>query len=157
MKKMVWSATRVPGGQPFRGVLTHPPQVDGTFQNFQVSGRRGPDGKIVVPPEFYADTAVVAYKIPDGDKTQEELNPQITSSGGTPNVAALSDGDVNSVALNLTPGASGKESWVQFDYGHPQTIQAATVASLDGIISVFDQRAAPFLRALTPATTEHIP
>jgi len=54
MKKMVWSATRVEGGQPFSGVLLHPPQVDGTFQNFQVPGRRGPDGKIVVPPEFYA-------------------------------------------------------------------------------------------------------
>ena len=45
MKKMVWSATRVEGGQPFTGVLPHPPQVDGTFQNFQVPGRRGPDGK----------------------------------------------------------------------------------------------------------------
>ena len=138
MKKMVWSATRVAGGQPFSGVLPHPPQVDGTFQNFQVSGRRGPDGKTVVPPEFYADAAVVAYKIPEGDKTQAELNPLVTASGGTPNVAALSDGDVNTVALDLTPGAAGMESWVQFDYGHPQTIQAATLASLDGIISVFD-------------------
>jgi hypothetical protein len=40
MKKMVWSATRVPGGQPFRGVLTHPPQVDGTFQNFGLGTAR---------------------------------------------------------------------------------------------------------------------
>ena len=55
MKKMVWSATRVEGGQPFIGTLPHPPQVDGTFQNFQVPGRRGPDGKIVVPPEYYGD------------------------------------------------------------------------------------------------------
>ena len=138
MKKMVWSATRVEGGQPFTGTLPHPPQVDGTFQNFQVAGRRGPDGKIVVPPEFYADAAVIAYKIPEGDRTQAELNPQVTASGGTPNVAALSDGDVNTVALDLTPGASGMESWVQFDYGRPQTIQAVTIASLDGIISVFD-------------------
>src|ERR1039457_3476883 len=124
MKKMVWSATRVEGGQPFSGVLQHPPQVDGTFQNFQVPGRRGPDGKIVVPPEFYADAAVIAYKIPEGDKTQVELNPQVTSSGGTPNIAALSDGDVNTVALELPAGATGSEAWVQFDYGHPQAIQA---------------------------------
>jgi hypothetical protein len=94
MKKMVWSSTRVEGGQPFTGILAHPPQVDGTFQNFQVPGRRGSDGKITVPPEFYADAAVIAYKIPDGDKTQAELNPQVTASGGSPNVAALSDGDV---------------------------------------------------------------
>jgi len=138
MKKMVWSATRVEGGQPFTGALPHPPQVDGTFQNFQVPGRRGPDGKITVPPEFYSDAAVIAYKIPDGDKTQAELNPQVTASSGTPNVAALSDGDVNTVALELPAGAAGSESWVQFDYGHPQTIQAVTVASLDDMLSVFD-------------------
>ena len=67
---MVWSATRVDGGQPFTGKLPHPPQVDGTFQNFQVPGRRGPDGKIVVPPEYYGDATVIAYKIPEDDKTQ---------------------------------------------------------------------------------------
>jgi alpha-L-rhamnosidase/Glycosyl hydrolases family 2, sugar binding domain len=138
MKKMVWSATRVPGGQPFSGVLPHPPQVDGTFQNFQIPGRRGPDGKVVVLPEFYADAAQVAYKIPEGDTAQAELDPKVTASGGTPNIAALSDGDVNTVALDLTPGASGIESWIQLDYGHPQTIQAVTIAALDGIISVFD-------------------
>ena len=102
MKKMVWSATRVEGGKPFTGMLPHPPEVDGTFQNFGVPGRRRADGKVAeLPPEFYADAAVVAYRIPDGDKTQAELNPQVTSSGGTPNVAALSDGDVNTVALEL--------------------------------------------------------
>ncbi len=53
-----------------RGKLPHPPQVDGTFQNFQVPGRRAPDGTVTTPPEFYADAAVIAYKIPDGDKTQ---------------------------------------------------------------------------------------
>ena len=28
------------------GKLAHPPEVDGTFQNFQVPGRRAPDGTI---------------------------------------------------------------------------------------------------------------
>lgn len=138
MKKMVWSATRVEGGQPFTGTLPHPPQVDGTFQNFQVSGRRGPDGKVVVPPEYYGDVTVIAYKIPKDDKTQTELKPQITASAGSPNVAALSDGDVNTVALELAPAQKGSEAWVQFDYGHPQKIQAVTLAALDGMISVFD-------------------
>src|ERR1700733_13996335 len=138
MKKMVWSATCIEGGRPFIGKLAHPPQVDGTFQNFQVPGRRAPDGTIVTPPEFYADSEVIAYKIPDGDKTQAELNPQVTSSGGTTNVAALSDGDVNSVALDLPAAAAPGGEWVQFDYGHPQAIQALTVASLNDTISVFD-------------------
>jgi hypothetical protein len=138
MKKMVWSATRIEGGRPFTGTLPHPPQVDGTFQNFEVSGRRGPDGKITVPPEFYTDVAVIAYKIPDGDKSQSELDPQVTSSAGTASVPAFSDGDVSTVALELPAQAPGNESWIQFDYGHPQTIQAATLASLDDAISVFD-------------------
>ena len=108
MKKMVWSATRVEGGKPFTGMLPHPPEVDGTFQNFQVPGRRAPDGTVTTPPEFYADAAVIAYRIPDGDKTQAELNPQVTSSGGTANVAALSDGDVNTVALDLPAERAGQ-------------------------------------------------
>lgn len=138
MKKMVWTATRIEGGKPFNGKLPHPPEVDGTFQNFQVAGRRAPDGRIVTPPEFYADAAVVAYRIPDGDDTQAKLNPQVTSSGGAVNVPALSDGDVETVAVDLPASAPGREGWVEFDYGHPQMIQAATLASINDVISVFD-------------------
>jgi hypothetical protein len=161
MKKMVWSATRVEGGKPFKGKLAHPPQVDGTFQNYQVPGRRAPDGTVTTPPEFYTDVAVIAYRTPDGDKTQQELNPTVTASAATPNFAtpdvpALSDGDVNTVALDLPASAPGrestpvKESWVEFDYGHPQTIQAVTLASLNDFISVFDHQTAaipPYLEA----------
>jgi len=150
MKKMVWSATRIEGGAPFTGRLAHPPQVDGTFQNFQVAGRRAPDGTVTTPPEFYTDVAVIAYKIPEGDKTQQELNPTVTASGVTPDVAALSDGDVSTVALDLAASKPGDESWVEFDYGHPQTIQAVTLASLNDSISVFDHESAaisPYLEA----------
>lgn len=138
MKKLVWSATRIQGGRPFTGTLPHPPQNDGTFQNFSVPGRMGPDGKITTPPEFYSDVAVVAYKIPNGDEPQSTLNPHVTSSGGTADVPALSDGDVEKVALDLPAGPVRSESWVQFDYGHPQNIQAVTLACPTDIISVFD-------------------
>ncbi len=138
MKKMVWTATRIEGGKPFSGVLPHPPEVDGTFQNFQVPGRRAPDGKIITPPEFYADAAVIAYKIPDGDETQAALNSQVTSSAGAVNGPALSDGDIETVAVDLPATEPGREGWVQFDYGHPQMIQAVTLASLNDAISVFD-------------------
>jgi hypothetical protein len=138
MKKMVWSATRIEGGKPFAATLPHPPQVDGTFQNFQVPGRRSPDGKVITPPEFYADAAVIAYKIPTGDKTQAELNPQITSSSGAVNAPALADGDVETVAADLPPSKPGNEGWIQFDYGHLQQVQAVTLASLGDELSVFD-------------------
>ena len=155
MKKMVWSATRIEGGKPFTGKLAHPPQVDGTFQNFQVPGRRAPDGTVTTPPEFSTDVAVIAYRIPGGDKTQQELNPKVTASAGTanfgaPNAAALSDGDVSTVALDLPASTPGNESWVEFDYGHPQMIQAVTLASLNEAISVFDHQSLavpPYLEA----------
>jgi hypothetical protein len=155
MKKMVWSATRIEGGQPFTGVLAHPPEVDGIFQNYPAAPRRSPDGKAAPLPEFYSDVAVIAYKIPEGDKTQAELNPQVTASGGTPNVPGLSDGDINTVALELSASSSG-EPWVQFDYGHPQTIQAATIAMLDGMISVFDHESKdvpPYIEASDDGTS----
>jgi hypothetical protein len=138
MKKMVWSATRVEGGRPFTGILPHPPEVDGTFQNLSVPGRRGPDGRVTVPPQFYADAAVVAYRIPNGDKTQAELDPHVTSSAGAVNAAVLSDGDVSTVALELPAESANAQPWIEFDYGHPQTIQAVRLASLDDAISVFD-------------------
>ena len=163
MKKMVWSATRVEGGKPFAGKLAHPPQVDGTFQNFQVPGRRAPDGTVTTPPEFYTDVAVIAYKLPDGDKTQQELDPKVTASSGTsnfgaPNVAALSDGDVSTVALDLPASTAGNEAWVLFDYSHPQTIQAVTLASLNDAISVFDHESPaipPRLEASDDGETFH--
>ena len=45
---------------------------------------------------------------------------------------------MNTVALDLPASAPGNESWIEFDYGHPQTIQAVTLASLNDAISVFD-------------------
>lgn len=129
MKKMVWSATRIEGGQPFTGILPQPPRVDGTFQNESAAPERAPDGKPEPLPEFYQDAAVVAYRVPEEDKTQTELNPTITSSGGQVNAPALSDGDVNTVALDLSDEPGG-QSWVLFDYGRPQTIQAVTLATI---------------------------
>ena len=116
---------------------------------------------MTTPPEFSTDVAVIAYRIPDGDKTQQELNPKIAVSAAAPNSAtpdlpALSDGDVNTIALDLPASTAsnestpGHESWVEFDYGHPQTIQAVTLASLNDAISVFDHQTAaipPYLEA----------
>jgi hypothetical protein len=130
VKKMVWSATRLEGAKPFVGVLQHPPTVDGSFQNFSVK-------RAVPPPEFYADAAVIAYRIPADDRPQAELHPTITTSKGAANVPALSDGDVATVALELDRAGEEKSSWVLFDYGQPQRIQAVTLATLDDLYSVF--------------------
>jgi hypothetical protein len=129
MKKMVWSAKRIVGGSPFVGNLPHPSEATGDFQNYETAS---------ILPHFYADATVVAYRIPEGDKSQSELNPRVTSSGGSVDVPGLSDGDVDKVALLLPAAAPGSDAWVQFDYGKPQTIQAITLATLDDMRSVFD-------------------
>ena len=111
MKKLVWSATRVEGGAAFTGTLPPPPKTTGTFQNYSEQNHRQGEasgGEVAHPlPQFYADSAVIAYRVPEADKTQAELNPQVTSSGGTPDVPALSDGDVDKVALALPAGGPG--------------------------------------------------
>lgn len=133
MKKMVWTETRIDGGRPFSGMLSQPSDASGTFQDYDAPSERG-----TVIPTFYADSAVIAYRLPPDDETQPELRPHITASGGRVSPAALSDGKVNDVALLLPAAAAGREAWVQFEYPRPQTIQAVTLATLDDMISIFD-------------------
>ena len=136
MKKLVWSETRVDGGRPFHGMLTRPPDASGTFQNYSVQPENH-DSAHAALPTFYTDSAVVAYRMPPDEKSQEELHPRITSSGGQVNAAALSDGDVEHVAVSLPYAEPGKEAWVQFEYARPQQVQAVTLATLDDMISIF--------------------
>lgn len=129
MKKMVWSETRVDGGRPFAGTLPQPPRTTGTFQDYEVKS------ETTVPlPEFYADAAVVAYRLPADDETGNE--PTVTASGGQVNAATLSDGKVGTVALALPTNAENA-AWVRFAYARPQQVQAVTLATLDDIASIF--------------------
>ena len=84
MKKFVWSETLVQGGKPFTGALPKPPSTTGQFQNIAAMPRGGFGGGTPPPPlpEFYADSAVIAYRAPDGDLSMMELQPKVTSSGG---------------------------------------------------------------------------
>ncbi len=162
MKKLVWSATRIEGGQPYRGTLPALPHATGTFQNYDLEGHRdtgNANAKLPALPQFAADAAVVAYRIPDAEKSQEELHPAVTASGGTVQSAALSDGDVQTPALLLPPAAPGQTAWVLFDYGHPQAIQSISLGSTDDIVSFFgfdDQKAGfPSLEASDDGQSFH--
>ncbi len=127
MKKMVWSEMMVEGGKAFKGILPHPPTSTGAFQNLQAQGESSITGGEEKPiPEYYADAAVIAYKVPDADKTLQELNPKITSSAGTFTLEQLTDGDL--VTSSFLPAAKeGKLSWVQFEFDQPQTIQSISM------------------------------
>jgi len=132
MKKVVWSETRIEGGKPFNGILLHPPQVSGPFQNIPlfdflalISGQPPTGG-----PTFYADTAVIAYRAADGDVPVTVLQPKITSSGGSLDLALLSDGDLVKTT-KLPKPVAGQESWVQYEFATPQTMHAVTLALND--------------------------
>ena len=128
MKKLVWSETRVHGGQPFTGALPKPPTTTGPFQNVPIvdfiaamTGKKAPP-----PPEYYKDTAVVAFRVPDGDVPMSDLHPVVTSSSGSIEARLLSDGDLATpVALPMAP--AGEKAWIQFEFPSPQTIRAVSV------------------------------
>src|SRR2546425_1274265 len=125
MKKFVWSETRVDGGRPFTGALPKPPSTTGPFQN--ISGAGGLNQENQPRPEYYADSAVVAFRAPDSEVPMTQLQPKVTSSGGQFDVAALTDGDFATVAP-LPKAPVGEKAWIQFEFAKPQTIHALTLA-----------------------------
>ncbi|RRA50197.1 glycoside hydrolase [Acidipila sp. EB88] len=127
MKKYVWSETHVDGGKPFTGKLTHPPINTGAFQN--LPSEDGSDGDVPMP-EFYADSAVVAYKVPATETMAATIKPVISSSGGaiSPSDAGLlGDGDLVKPLQVPRAARLGEKTWIQFAYPQPQTIRALTV------------------------------
>ncbi len=93
MKKYVWSETHVEGGKPFTGTLVHPPSNTGAFQNLPVGDSEAVRMQFK-EPEFYADSAVVAYRVPTSDISTDQLPSKVTSSGGTIDTVLLTDGDL---------------------------------------------------------------
>jgi hypothetical protein len=118
MKKYVWSEMRLEGGRPWSGVLPKPPMTTGPYQNIP-SGREN-------EPQFYADSAVVAFKLPDRERTMVELGAKVTSSDAAFDLAALADGDLaKSVLLPAAP-VDGT-AWIQVEFPASQTISGLTL------------------------------
>jgi hypothetical protein len=128
MKKLVWSETRVEGGRPFTGALPKPPATTGPFQNVKFAGfLESFTGQAAPPkPEYYADSAVIAYRLPDAEKSLAELQPKITASGGRFDLAALTDGDLAGFTP-LPKAAPNGKAWVQFEFAAPQNMRALTL------------------------------
>jgi hypothetical protein len=147
MKKLVWSETRIEGGKPFSGTLPKPPSTTGPFQNLSIREAFSLTGqKEMPPPEFYADAAVVAFRVPESDVSLASLNPKVTSSGGKFALADLTDGDlVKSTLLPYTK--PGENAWIQFEFAKPETMQALTIVG-GGYGGMFGMGADPNNRAL---------
>lgn len=125
MKKYVWSETRVTGGQAFSGKLPQPPATTGKFQNVaMVPDMLSNSGS--APASYYADAAVVAYRLPATEKSVSSLKPKITSSGGTFSLTELTDGDLANAKM-LPPMEVGQDMWIQYEFDSPQTVKAFTI------------------------------
>src|SRR5512138_2664023 len=118
MKKYVWSETRLEGGRPFDGLLPKPPSTTGPYQNIPT----GRDKE----PRFYADSAVVAFRLPDGDRTMAELGAKVASSAGAFDLAALTDGDCADGAL-LPAAPVNEKAWIQYRFDSPVTVRGITM------------------------------
>ena len=127
MKKYVWSETEVEGGKPFTGKLAHPPQVTGAFQNLGVRDELAAAEGSGTIPSFYADGPVIAYRRAEDDVLVESLRPKVTSSGGSPAIAMLSDGDLVKTTKLPIPKSAGDKAWIQWEFAEPQTIRAVTI------------------------------
>jgi hypothetical protein len=130
MKKYVWSETWVEGGKPFTGKLPSPPTNTGAFQNIGIHDELGAPPGAKAPPQFYADSLVIAYKRAPGDATVESLHAKMSSSGGSPDYAMLTDGDLEKTTKIPIP-AEGQSAWIQYEFDQPQTIRAITFVTVD--------------------------
>jgi hypothetical protein len=125
MKKFVWTERRVVGGKPFSGKLAHPPTEIGPFQNLDIKDAPG-SAELTLPDPWYADAAVVAYRLPENDQSMAELQPKVTSSGGNFDLAKLTDGDYANGTL-LPPAPVGEKSWIQFEFQNPGTVRGLSI------------------------------
>jgi alpha-L-rhamnosidase len=154
MKKIVWSETRVQGPMKFSGVLAHPPTNNGKFQNMQMPPELNfpaptdlPGAKPMPPPPppkpdptFYADSKVVAYRLPEGEVRMADLHPKVTTSVPGLDPAPLTDGDA-AKPITLTMNQGESQIWIQFEFAQPYSAQAVTIAA--GSVAMFSGGAIP--------------
>jgi hypothetical protein len=152
----VWSKIIVEGGHPFDGKLPQPPANTGAFQDETVHDALGSQGRQI--PSYYADSVIVAYRLPQTDVSLASLHPTTSSSSGHPDYATLTDGNLNTTTSIPIP-AKGKESWIQYAFPHPVTICAVTLVtqSPSRIVAMIYGIAAPIktLEASDDGTTWH--
>lgn len=128
MKKLVWRISRAEGGKHLEIQLPEPFRTTGAFQNGAPAGR----GQANTKYEYYEDIATLAVKVPDSDKSMEQLDAKVTSSGGNFTIAQLTDGDI---ATSVMLPANGKENaWIMFEYPEAQTVRSITFSGFSSAV-----------------------
>ena len=122
MKKLVWSETTVQGPRVFEAKLPQPPSNEGPVRDLSV-GARG-----AASPQFYADSAVVAYRTPADETPMAALHPKVTTSSGPVDATALVDDSLNT-SVNIVAPTDGSPAWLQYEFAAPYTARAMTIGS----------------------------
>ncbi len=124
MQKLVWSETPVSGPTKFSANLPQPPDISGPWMNQERK-------ELPKPPHFYADSAIVAFRLPDSVKPLDQNKPKITSSVADFDPAKISDNNPDT-QLHLSPPSESKPLWIQFEYDQPFTCRAISLFANGG-------------------------
>ena len=127
MKKLVWSETRVEGPGFFTGILAQPPSENGQIRNTRTRYYEGQ----TVDPIHYADSAVIAYRTPVGEKDSAAAKPKVSTQAGPVDGTALLDDDLNT-QLTIPGAGEGAASWVQYEFPQPFAARAITLGGRGG-------------------------
>jgi hypothetical protein len=140
MKKVVWSETRILGPTKFSGKLPAPPRVNGPFQDISIvdlpsspmiGGAPGiprpPPEEPTPDPTFYADTVVLAYRLPASESAAAVTTPKLSASDPSFSAAALMDGDYGT-SSELMFAEGQNTAWLEWDYSHPFAVRSFTIA-----------------------------
>ncbi|SHN40717.1 glycosyl hydrolase [Chitinophaga sp. CF418] len=125
MKKLVWTEIRVKGGTSNIKIAAAP-GTTGPFQNIPIQpfGERKVDiSKNIL---FYRDVAVLAYKLPQADRSLSDLGVVVTSSSNNFTLSQLTDGDLSTGVLLPKDTVKGY-AWIQFAFPQPQTVKAVSM------------------------------
>ena len=124
MKKLTWRTLEVNGnGKNQTLTLPEPYKTIGRFQNVS-AGIYAPAFEKITP--WYSDIAVVAVRVPEAEKSLQELGATITSSGGDFTVEQLTNGDIND-GSELALNKEGTHAWIQYNFPMPVTIRSMTL------------------------------
>lgn len=115
MKTLNWKEMLLEGGKKYKGPLPEPNTVAGKYLTHLLL-KNEPDKY-----RFYQDLFVYAVRMPEADRSMEELNVRASASDAS-DLQALFDDDLATRCV-VRPDASGR-AWILFEFAQPQTIKA---------------------------------
>ncbi len=130
MKKYVWSETFIQGPVNYKDKLTQPPSVNGGFQNMESMGGMSFGRQEENPepdPTYYADSAVIAYRLPDKEERMADLSIKASCNGGKIEGVKLYDRNMMS-SVSIPAATENAPAWIQYEFDKPFTSRALTIA-----------------------------